>query len=82
MLVLHDIRLEYKNSVAQIDYLIITTKNTYILESKNYYGNIEINADGDFIRWNGKEPKGMYNPVFQNKRHIEIIYKKFMSQLI
>lgn len=79
MLVLHDIRLEYKNSVAQIDYLIITTKNTYILESKNYYGNIEINADGDFIRWNGKEPKGMYNPVFQNKRHIEIIKKIYES---
>lgn len=75
MFVLHDIRLEYEESTAQIDFLVITKRNTYIIECKNFYGNIEINNKGDFIRWINKRPQGVYNPITQNQRHKEIIKK-------
>lgn len=75
MFVLHDIRLEYEGLTAQIDYLIITKKNTYIIECKNLYGNIEINEKGDFIRWINRHPEGIYNPITQNQRHKELIKK-------
>lgn len=75
MFVLHDIRLEYEDLAAQIDYLVITKRNTYIIECKNLYGNIEINNKGDFIRWINKRPEGMYNPITQNQRHKELIKK-------
>lgn len=50
MYVLHDLFLEYDGLTAQIDYLIVTRKQTFVLECKNLYGNIEINNAGDFIR--------------------------------
>lgn len=75
MFVLHDIRLEYEGSTAQIDFLVVTKRNTYIIECKNFYGNIEINSKGDFIRWVNKQPKGVYNPITQNQRHKEVIKK-------
>ena len=75
MFVLHDIRLEYEGLTAQIDYLLIAKRNTYIIECKNLYGNIEVNKKGDFIRWMGKHREGIYSPITQNQRHRELIKK-------
>lgn len=50
MLALHDIRLEYEEYTAQFDFILITKKCIYVLETKKLSGNIEINEDGDFIR--------------------------------
>ncbi len=77
MYVLHDLFLEDEGLKAQIDYLIITRKNVYIIECKNLYGNIEINNSGSFIRsyqYKGKTYKeGIYSPITQNERHKELI---------
>ncbi len=77
MLVLHDIFLEHNNLKAQIDFLVITRKNCYVIECKNLYGNIEIDNDGSFIRsysYKGKNIKeGIYSPITQNQRHLELI---------
>ena len=79
MLCLHDIRLEYNNYVAQLDFIIITNKFIYVLETKKLNGDIEITKDGDFIRTfksiSGKAYKkeGMYSPISQNERHINIL---------
>ena len=35
MICLHDIRLKYRGKVAQIDFLIITSKYIYVIECKN-----------------------------------------------
>ena len=47
------------------------------MTNKNLYGNIEINAKGDFIRnmqYGGKWHKeGIYSPITQNMRHMEIL---------
>ena len=77
IIVLHDLRLEHEGLSAQIDYLIITTKFCLIVECKNLFGNLEVNSRGEFIRelaFNGHRKKeGIYNPVTQNVRHMEMI---------
>ena len=77
IIVLHDLRLEHGGLTAQIDYLIITTKFCLVVECKNLFGNLEVNSRGEFIReldFNGKRKKeGIYSPVTQNVRHMEMI---------
>lgn len=50
MLCLHDIRLEIDGYIAQFDFIIVTSKFIYVLETKKLNGDIEITPDGDFIR--------------------------------
>lgn len=77
MFVLHDLHIEYEGLSAQIDYLLVTRSRIFILECKNLYGNIEINSNGDFIRTvqygRGYKKEGIYSPVTQNRRHLELI---------
>lgn len=89
MFVLHDIYLEFEELTAQIDFLIVTRKLTYIIECKNLYGNITINNSGDFIRTIGTRKEGIYSPITQLKRHIELIKQirlveqgDFLSKLV
>ncbi len=46
---LRDIRLEYQDYVAQLDFVVISNKFICILETKKLNGDIEITRDGDFI---------------------------------
>ena len=77
MFVLHDLFLKYGELSAQIDFLIVTRKHQYIIECKNLYGDIEINSAGDFVRTFSfgrlKKKEGIYSPITQNKRHMELI---------
>lgn len=77
MYILHDLYFEVGGLSAQIDYLLITRKGIFVVECKNLFGDITINEKGDFIRnikYGGKAMKeGIYSPVTQNKRHLEII---------
>lgn len=79
MYILHDIYLEDGNLSAQIDYLVFTKKICFVIECKNLYGDIEINNKGDFIRtteYGGKKKKeGIYSPITQNQRHLELMKK-------
>ena len=79
MFVIHDLFLEHEGLTAQIDYLIITRKRNYVVECKNLFGNIEINSAGDFIRTmsygRNTKKEGIYSPVTQNARHMELIKK-------
>lgn len=77
MFVLHDLFLEREGLTAQIDYLIVTPYDNFVIECKNLFGNVEINDRGDFIRTVtfGKtaHKEGIYSPVTQNRRHLELI---------
>lgn len=79
MYILHDVYLTYGDLSAQIDYIVITKKINFIIECKNLYGDVEINSAGDFIRtteFRGKRKReGIYSPITQNQRHIEIMKK-------
>lgn len=79
ILILHDLYLEYKDLTAQIDFVVIAQRFILVIECKNMVGDIEITSNGDFIRYfkttNGKvyKKEGMYSPIVQNERHVELI---------
>lgn len=77
MYILHDINLQYKDLRAQIDFIVITKKCVYVIEAKNLKGNILINSNGDFI--SELYNKSIYNPITQNRRHLEIIKNKILD---
>lgn len=77
IIVLHDLHVVHKGLEAQIDYLIITNREYVIVECKNLVGNIDVNHAGDFIRttiFKGKKKsEGIYNPITQNQRHLQLL---------
>lgn len=86
ILCLHDIRIQYGDYVAQLDFVVISNKFTCILETKKLSGNISIDSDGNFVRTlknkNGREYKeGIYSPVTQNTRHVDILKHVLSKEL-
>jgi len=79
--VLHDLRLEYRDKVAQIDHLLINRFfDIYVLESKNFLYGLKITDTGEFLRNNGKNYVAIESPIEQNKRHqivLEQVIKKY-----
>lgn len=80
MYILHDVLLSYTRhpSPAQIDYLVITRKYIYVIEVKNWSGNIEIDNKGNFnhiiVDKNNLVHIGSeYSPVTQNQRHLDAV---------
>lgn len=73
MFILHDLYLEYDGLTAQIDFLIVTRKRDFVIECKNLYGNITVDNAGEFIRGMGNKKEGIYSPITQGKRHLELI---------
>ena len=73
MLILQDLYLEHDSLSAQIDFLVITRLCNFIIECKNLVGDIEITETGAFIRNAYGKKEGIYSPVTQNKRHLELI---------
>ncbi|MBR4879766.1 MAG: NERD domain-containing protein [Clostridia bacterium] len=80
MYILRDIYIEYEDYKAQIDFIVVTKKLTFIIECKNLYGNIEIDNKGGFTRiteFDGKKKReGIYSPITQNERHIALLRKR------
>lgn len=83
MYILHDIRLEDGDRSAQIDFLVVTRKLIFVIESKHLIGDIEIDENNGFIRsyeYYGKKIKeGFYSPVTQNQRHLQLIHDVVMN---
>jgi hypothetical protein len=74
--IIHDLRLEYRGFVAQIDHLLINRfLDIYVLESKNYYYGIKITPGGEFLVWNGRAFDAMESPIEQNNRHIDLLQR-------
>jgi len=79
ILILRDLYLEYKGLNAQIDYVVIDTKFILVIECKKMIGDIEVTSAGEFIRLfknaSGKvyKKEGIYSPIVQNERHLELI---------
>lgn len=85
MYILHDIYLEFEDLSAQIDFLVITKRHLYVIECKNLIGNIEIDNNGNFIRsfdaFGKKIKEGIYSPITQNERHLNVIKNIRMSTI-
>jgi hypothetical protein len=80
MYILHDVFFEENGLKTQIDYIVITRKVTLIIECKNLYGNISIDSQGNFTRTvqfgNRYHKEGIYSPITQNQRHLDMIKEK------
>lgn len=74
---IHDLQLEHEGMSAQVDFFVVTPYNVLVIECKNLYGNIRIDASGAFVRTVGRgrdrRQEGIYSPVTQNERHIELM---------
>jgi uncharacterized protein YhbP (UPF0306 family) len=77
MIVIHDLYLEHDGLTAQIDYLIVLRHVNLVLECKNLYGDIAIDADGNFVRtmaYGGRRhQEGVYSPITQLQRHMDLV---------
>lgn len=75
-MVIHDLRLESNERVAQIDHVLINRwMECYVLESKHFNAGLKITEDGEFLRWNDykRSFEGMPSPLLQNDRHIAVL---------
>lgn len=79
MYILHDLFYERNGLTTQIDYLLVTRKLVVIIECKNLYGNITIDAQGNFSRnvqlGRRYQKTGIYSPVTQNQRHLDMVHE-------
>lgn len=73
MYILKDLNIKYKDYKIQIDFLLITKKKVYILESKNTYGNIVIDNNGNFYRTYYGKKISIYNPIKKLDRNIDTV---------
>ena len=79
--VLHDLRFEFEGDVAQIDHLIINRLgHFYLIETKNYAGNVSINASGEFTAEYDEDRFGVPSPIEQSRRH-ERILRRLLERL-
>lgn len=75
--VIHDLRLEVDGQVAQIDHLVIARGFIfYLLETKNFGGNLTVNERGEFsVQYAGGKAFGIPSPVEQSRRHEPVLVK-------
>ena len=80
--VIHDLRLVHDGEVAQIDHLVISRGFIfYLLETKNFNGNLEINEFGEFtVHYDSGKTFGIPSPLEQSRRH-ENVLTKVLEQL-
>ena len=72
--VLHDLRFVLDGEVAQIDHLIINRGlGMYLVETKNYAGNLIINDHGEFTVEYDDVQFGIESPIEQSHRHGRIL---------
>jgi hypothetical protein len=81
VIVIHDLRLEHEGGTVQIDHLAISRFfYVYVIESKNYGANVDINERGEFsVRYGRNPPFGIESPIEQNRRHVEALRKLFVQ---
>ena len=69
--VLHDLRLEDRGQVAQIDHVLINRHlEIFVLETKHYRQGLTISESGEFSFFFNGRAQAIPSPIEQNKRHI------------
>ncbi len=73
--VFNHLRIEKEQDSAQIDHLILHQYGIFIVESKSVTTSIQVNENGEWIRWFNAQPKGMPSPILQAQRQGEFLRK-------
>uniref|UniRef100_B8HNU6 NERD domain protein n=1 Tax=Cyanothece sp. (strain PCC 7425 / ATCC 29141) TaxID=395961 RepID=B8HNU6_CYAP4 len=72
--VIHDLRIECDNCIAQIDHLLINRcLDFYVLETKNYARGIKVTEHGEFLVWFQNRYIAIESPIEQNQRHVKVL---------
>lgn len=77
VLVINDLNIRHEGEKAQIDHLVIHRKGFVIIESKSIYGEVKVNAEGEWSRSYKGKWSGMPSPLIQAK-----IQKKLLLQYL
>lgn len=76
--VIHDLRIEHKGRVAQIDHLLINRlMEIWVCESKRFHDGVSINEQGEFVTFVNRRPVGIPSPIEQNRRHCTLLKEVF-----
>lgn len=79
--IIHDLRIEWQGRVAQIDHLLINRLlEVFVLETKNFFGDLKINDQGEFSVVYSKKVYGVESPIEQNRRHIEVLKDRITAR--
>lgn len=78
-MLLHDLRFKVDGDVIQIDHLVLTRGlYVYLLETKNFNGNLRVNGHGEFsVEYPGERVYGIPSPLEQSRRHEGPLRKLF-----
>ena len=79
--VLHDLRISIDGETAQIDHVLIGRVFVFLVETKNFNGNVTINEHGEFsVKYPNGKQIGIPSPLEQSRRH-ERIFLKLLDRL-
>ncbi len=74
--VMHDLRFVFEGDIAQIDHLLINRAgHFFLIETKNYSGDLDVNDHGEFTAWYDRDSYGVPSPLEQSKRHERILLR-------
>ncbi len=74
--IIHDLRLEIDDRVAQIDHVLLNRwLEVYVLESKAFRAGLKITRDGQFLYWDqrARRYKPIPSPIAQVRRHTRVL---------
>lgn len=77
MLILKDLHFLYGETAAQIDFIAISDKLIFVIESKNWKSNVKIDSSGEFVTMDAQ--KRRENPFAQNTQHTEYIKRIYQG---
>jgi hypothetical protein len=76
--VIHDLRIEFKGRVAQIDHVILNqVMDMWVCETKSFKEGVKIDARGEWYRYGGGRAHGMPSPIAQNRNHVTVLEDLF-----
>lgn len=79
-IVIHDLRLECKGQVAQIDHIVLNRSfHGMICESKYYTEGLGCNEHGEWVGFYGSKPFGIPSPIFQVRRQTDVLLDLVMD---
>ncbi|GKT17986.1 NERD domain-containing protein [Acidovorax sp. SUPP2522] len=81
--VIHDLRIEHADRVAQIDHLLINRfMEIWVCESKSFSQGVAMNEMGEFTAFFGGNARGIASPIEQNRRHILVLQSLLKDAVI
>lgn len=81
--IINDLIIANNESSTQIDHIVINTRGIFVIETKNYSGNIfgsENDQQWTQVLSHGKVKQKFYNPLKQNATHVYNV-RKLVGQL-